>query len=179
MPALGKAAFGRELSRPQPAPRFRLTRAVPVPVRVAASLEFGLAAVGFLLLATAVVSFDWSAYVADAVGPFEHDGAQLEVTPADAIATAVAGLAMNSAVFLLSVIFAVAFLRGANWARIGITVLFALGVIARFASPLDPISIAAGLIELVAVTLLWLPASNRFFRSVTQDRAMHRSRQLA
>lgn len=156
-----------------------MTAAPPASVRVAACLEFGLAALGFLLLATAVVSFDWSAYVADAVEPFEHNGAQLEVTPAGAIATAIAGLALNSAVFLLSVIFAVAFLRGANWARIGITILFALGVIARFATPFDPISVAAGLIELVAVALLWLPASNRFFRSVKQDRAMHRSRQLS
>lgn len=179
MLGLGKAAFGRELARPQPAPRFRLTRAVPVPVRVAAYLEFGLAALGFLLLATTLLFFDWNAYVADSVGPFEHNGAQLEVTPEGAVATAVTGLALNGAGVLLSVIFAVGVLRGANWARTWITVLFGLGVVAQFVSAPDALSVATGLVELVAVILLWLPTSNQFFRSLKQDRAIHRSLRLA
>jgi hypothetical protein len=179
MPGLGKAAFGRELTRPQPAARFTLTRAVPVSVRVSASLEFALAALGFLHLVTTVLFFDWNAYVAGAVGPFERDGVQLEVISAGAVAIAVTALALKSAVVLLSVIFAVGVLRGANWARISITVLFGLGVIARITSPPDPVSVASALLELVAVILLWLPTSNRFFRSVKLDRAMHRSRRLA
>jgi hypothetical protein len=122
MPGLGKAPFGRELTRSQPAPRFTLTRAVPVSVRVSAYLEFSLAALGFLLLVTTVLFFDWDAYVAGAVGPFERNGVQLEVVSAGAVAIAVTSLALNSAVVLLSVIFAVGILRGANWARFGITI---------------------------------------------------------
>jgi hypothetical protein len=179
MPGLRKAGLGRELSRPQPAPRFRLIRAVPVSVRVAAYLEFGLATLGFLLLATTLLFFDWNAYVADTGGPIERDGVQLEVISAGAVAIAVTALALNSAVVLLTVIFAVGVLRGANWARIGITILFGLGAIAQFASPPDPISMASGLLELVAVILLWLATSNRYFRSVKLDRAMYRSRRFA
>lgn len=150
-----------------------------MPVRVAAYLEFGLAAFGFLLLATTLLFFDWVAYVADSVGPFEHNGVQLEVTPEGAVTTAVTGIALSGAGVLLSVFFAVWMLRGANWARMWITVLFGLGVIAQFLSAPDPVSVATGLVELVAVILLWLPTSNQFFRSVKQDRKNYRSRRLA
>ncbi|MEV1132342.1 hypothetical protein [Agromyces sp. NPDC049794] len=152
---------------------------MPVSVRAAAYLEIGLAALGFLLLCTTLVFFDWNAYIADTVGPYEHHGAELEVTPAGAIATVVTGLALSFAGVLLSVTFAFVALRGANWARIWITVLFGLGVIAQFASPIDFISVASGLLESVAVILLWLPSSSAFFRSVKLDRAAHRSKRLA
>lgn len=152
---------------------------MPVSVRVAAYLEFGLAALGSLLLATTILFFDWNADVADAVGPFEHRGVHVEVTSAGAIATAITGLALYSAIILLSTLFAVGLLRGANWARICLTVLFGLGAIAHVTSPPDPISVVSGLVELVAVILLWLPTSNRFFRSVKEDRVMRRWRPLA
>jgi hypothetical protein len=152
---------------------------VPVQVRVAAYIEFGLAALGFLLLAATLLFFDWNAYVADSVGPFDHNGVQLEVTPEGAVATAVTGLALKSAGVLLNVIFAIGVLRGANRARIWITALFGLVVIAQFASAPDAVSVAAALFELVAVILLWSPPSNQFFRSVRHDRAIYRSRRLA
>ena len=179
MPRLGRATFGRELASPQPAPRFRVTRAVPVQTRVAAYIEFGLAALGFLLLATSLLFFDWNAYIADSVGPFEHKGVQLEVTPEGAVAAAVTGLALKSAGVLLNVIFAIGVLRGANWARIWITALFGMVVIAQFVSAPDAVSVVTALLELVAVILLWLPPSNQFFRSAKHDRAIYRSRQFA
>ncbi|MFC9919808.1 hypothetical protein [Agromyces binzhouensis] len=151
---------------------------MPVQVRVAAYIELGLAALGFILLAFNLLSTDWNAYIADSVGPYEHNGAQLEVTPEGAVATAVVGLVLVSAGVLLNAVFAVGLLRGANWARIWITVLFGLSVIAQFVSARDPVSVVTGLLELVAVILLWLPPSNQFFRSVKQDRAIHRSRRL-
>ena len=178
MSALGKPKVGRALARPLPPERFKATRAVPAPVRVAAYLEVGLAGLQLIVLAVLLMSFDWNAYVADSVGPFDHDGTQLQVTPATAVGTAIAGIALNALGISLTVIFALRALRAANWARIGISVLFGLNIISMIGSALDYVALGAGIIDLVAVILLWLPKSNEFFRAVKLDRLAHRSKQL-
>jgi hypothetical protein len=178
MSALGKPKVGRALARPLPQERFKATRAVPTPVRVAAYLKVGLAGLQLILLAVLLTSFDWNGYVADSVGPFDHDGTELQVTPATAVGTAIARIALNALGIALTVVLALRALRGANWARISISVFFGLSIVSMIGFAFDYVALGAGVIDLVAVVLLWLPTSNEFFRAVRLDRLAHRSKQL-
>ena len=56
--------------------------------------------------------------------------------------------------------------------------MFALGAISVLITSLDLLAFGTVLVDLTAVILLWLPASNEFFRLVKRERAAHRSRQL-
>lgn len=100
------------------------------------------------------------------------------MTPAAAVATAASGVVLGALGGGLTLIFALRCLHRANWARIGLSVMFALSAINLLATPTDFGAPGTGLIDLTAVILLWLPTSNEFFRLVKHDRATHRSRQL-
>ena len=53
---------------------------------------------------------------------------------------------------------------GRNWARVVITVLEVLAIIGVVLNP-AVLPLAASVVGLVAVVLMWLPASNRYFRN--------------
>ena len=53
---------------------------------------------------------------------------------------------------------------GRNWARVVITVLEVFAIIGVVLNP-AVLPLAASVVGLVAVVLMWLPASNRYFRN--------------
>lgn len=66
----------------------------------------------------------------------------------------------------LRVLFAIFMLRGRNWARIVLLVVAAITVLAGFSAILtgDIIQLLALIIVIVAAVLMYLPASNAYFR---------------
>lgn len=66
-------------------------------------------------------------------------------------------------VILLELIFLFPLLRGKNWARILVTILEVLSLWGVVRDP-DVVAAIAGVISVVALVLLWLPASNAYFR---------------
>ncbi|UGS28370.1 hypothetical protein K8F61_09540 [Microbacterium resistens] len=66
-------------------------------------------------------------------------------------------------VILLELIFLFPMLRGKNWARILVTILEVLSLWGVVRDP-DVVAVIAGVISVVALVLLWLPASNTYFR---------------
>jgi predicted membrane channel-forming protein YqfA (hemolysin III family) len=114
--------------------------------------------------------------VADTAGSFERDGQTIEVSPAIAVATAVFSVGLGALGILARVVFTLFLRRGFNWARIVVTVLFGTSLLPPYsADPIDLIMIAATVAGLV---LIWLSASNAFFRDVKRARTAHKARQL-
>jgi hypothetical protein len=77
------------------------------------------------------------------------------------IAGVVIGIVINVIYLIAVIVIDTFFRRGANWARIVLTVLAALSVFGVIG--LGAITFVIGL---VAIILSWLPASNAWFRSV-------------
>jgi len=77
------------------------------------------------------------------------------------IAGVVIGIVVNVIYLVAVIVIDMFFRRGANWARIVLTVLAALSVFGILG--LGAITFVIGL---VAIILSWLPASNAWFRSV-------------
>ena len=81
---------------------------------------------------------------------------------------------------VLEVILALLVRRGFNWARILLTIFLGIGFAALFVPPppTNPVAYATIAINVALLVLVWLPASNRYFRAVKVARNLHRSRQL-
>jgi hypothetical protein len=81
------------------------------------------------------------------------------------IAGVVIGLVINVLYLAAVIVFAVFFRRGANWARIVLTVLTALTIFSIIG-----LGAITFVLALIAIILSWLPASNAWFRQVKLSR---------
>jgi len=127
-----------------------------VPTTVTASFWLWIASVVISLIAVVILLATGAYMVADVGGN-------------EAVAQAVAPIATIIGAFVgaaLRVLFAVFMLRGRNWARIVLlilAILTALGSIATIATG-GVLGIIAMLVTIVAAVLMYVPASNPYFR---------------
>ena len=135
----------------------------------AASLVWGL------------VVFDFDAYLAETVHPFERDGRELQVTPELAVATFIIGFAWSLIVIGLRASFTLALRQGINWVRIVVTVLFGVLLLPPYdVSSIDQVAfnVIVMVLTVAGLALSWLPPSNAFFRDTKRDRIAHKAKQL-
>lgn len=176
----GSSDFKPRAFRPVPSP-FRLARPVPRLLRWAfwTLLSVSVLQAGSLLWGLAV--FDFDAYLAENVHPFELDGRELQVTPGLAVATLIIGFVWSLVVIGLRAGFTLALRRGINWVRIVVTVLFGVLLLPPYdVSSIDQIvfSILVMVLTVAGIVLCWLPPSNAFFRDTKRDRIAHKAKQL-
>lgn len=94
---------------------------------------------------------------------FVDVGGNQQVAAAVGPAAAIIGLAVGAA---LRILFAVYMLRGRNWARIVLLILAIIAVLAgiRAFAARDILDVLVVVVALAAAVLMYLPASNPYFR---------------
>jgi hypothetical protein len=95
------------------------------------------------------------------IGGVNASAAAAKLPQGAVIAGVVIGIVVNVLYLVAVVVIDTYFRRGANWARIVLTVLAALSVFGVLGLGAIPF-----VISVVAIILSWLPASNAWFRSV-------------
>jgi hypothetical protein len=95
------------------------------------------------------------------IGSVNASAAAAKLPQGAVIAGVVIGIVVNVLYLVAVVVIDTFFRRGANWARIVLTVLAALSVFGVLGLGAIPF-----VISVVAIILSWLPASNAWFRSV-------------
>lgn len=95
------------------------------------------------------------------IGRVTSSAAAAHLPQAAVVAGVVIGIVINVIYLVAVIVIDTFFRRGANWARIVLTVLAALSVFGILG--LGAITFVIGL---VAIILSWLPASNAWFRSL-------------
>jgi hypothetical protein len=95
------------------------------------------------------------------IGSVNASAAAAKLPQGAVVAGIVIGIVVNVLYLVAVVVIDMFFRRGANWARIVLTVLAALSVFGVLGLGAIPF-----VISVVAIILSWLPASNAWFRSV-------------
>ncbi|MFB6612481.1 hypothetical protein ACFCVO_19330 [Agromyces sp. NPDC056379] len=155
---------------------FKIVRPVPVAVQVGFWILLLLSIIQAVTIVWSLVVFDWDGYLDEWVHSFERDGETLQVTPAIAITTVIAGFVATSIGIASRLVFTLLLRRGFNWARIVATVLFGYLLLPPYS--LDVISVLVMVLAIAGIVLVWLPQSNAFFRAVKQDRITHSAKQF-
>jgi hypothetical protein len=164
---------GQEYPGMQPPPPSapRAPAAIPQQVRLAVNLLFVLIAVGVI---GAIIGLTQTAAVGDQIRA-QNPG----FTDSQVDAAVTAGVVFGA---VLSLIFAAIFLwltfmvrRGANWARIVLTVLFVIGIIFQLIGLAGPgtaltklVSVVQIVLEIAVLYLLWQRPSTEYFTAASR-----------
>ena len=171
---------GEPIASPIKVPRqpFRLDEQLPPNLHVAFWIQIAFAVYSAVNVAIRLIDFDRATYLAHARAVAEQKHEQ--IFPDSYV---IQGFVMTNVLFaiviLLEVVVAFLVRRGFNWARILLTISLGLGFASLITSPpTDPLTYAITAVDVLLLVLVWLPASNRYFRIVKAARKLHRSRQL-
>jgi hypothetical protein len=126
------------------------------PTTVTASFWLWIASVVVSAIAVILAFANGQYEMADA-------GADAQIARTVAPIAGIAGLVIGGG---LRILFAVFMLRGRNWARIVLLILAVITAIAGFAAVATGgiLELVATLVTIVAAVLMYLPASNAYFR---------------
>lgn len=168
--------------------RFRPSQTAPWTVRAAFWATVADAAVAVVFVAVRIATTDWGTYVSSRVHWFVHNGHRLEVTPEIVIFTVVLGIVILLGGAAIRVLLAVKILGGFAWARLGLSILVAIGLLSTIGdvatgklnvggweSVLSDVTNAA---LVFGVVLLWMPAARHYFAAVKAERTRNRQTRL-
>lgn len=157
---------------------FRFQEQLPLVLHVAFWIQIAFAVYSAVNFTIRLIGFDRATYLAHAraVAELKHE----RIFPDSYV---IQGYVMTNVLLavaiLLEVVIAFLVRRGFNWARIVLTISIGLGFVSWIASPpADPATYVTSAVNVLLLVLVWLPASNYYFRAVKAARKLHRSRQL-
>jgi hypothetical protein len=171
---------GEPIASPIKVPRqlFHLDEQLPLVLHVAFWIQIAEAVYSAVNFTIRLIGFDRATFLAHARAVAEQKHERI-FADSYVIQVFVVTNVLFAIVILLEVVVAFLVRRGFNWARILLTISLGLGFVSLITSPpTDPLTYVITAVDALLLVLVWLPASNRYFRTVKVARRLHRSQQL-